>query len=158
DAHIMGSVTGADLVWFEEQSWPRTQTRGMPLLAGLKTPRPHDEKVIASLIRGDFGWRRPADFLKLPTAKRGAKRPALAVADAAARKKRLRAEILRQRGTSTADCCKAVGNPFTNLTEAGKAKLAARGIDAARLAKLKAVLLTGNYCGGNVKTFVNRDP
>jgi hypothetical protein len=157
DAHIMGSLTGADLVWFVERSWPRFSTVGGPLIAGLEVPRPHDDAVTAALIRGDYGWRRPADFLKLPPVKRGAKLPALAVADAAKKRKQLRARITAQQGVSTADVCVPIVNPFTNLTAGGKAKLEARGVDTRRLAKLKAVLLTGNYCGAFAKTFVNRD-
>src|SRR5262249_16010803 len=49
-------------------------------------------------------------------------------------------------------------NPFTNITEEGKVKLKKAGVDVDRLPGLKAVLLTGSYCGADAKTFVNRDP
>src|SRR5205823_5288433 len=81
-----------------------------------------------------------------------------AAADAEKKKKKLRDQITAETGVATSDWCKSVVNPFTNLTPEGKAKLRARGIDAERLARLKAVLLTGIYCGADMKTFVNRDP
>ena len=51
-----------------------------------------------------------------------------------------------------------MANPFTALTEEGKTKLKFRGIDPERLPKLKAVYLTGEYCGADSKDFVNNDP
>jgi hypothetical protein len=57
-----------------------------------------------------------------------------------------------------AQVAKEVANPFTALTEEGKAKLKFRGVDLDRLPKLKAVFLTGNYCGADSKDFVNTDP
>jgi hypothetical protein len=109
------------------------------------------------LIKDDFGWRRPDDFLKPPTLKPGAKLPPLA-ADADKKKKQLSDRAAEQRGVSAADWCAPVANPFTNLTAEGKGKLRARGVDPDRLAKLKAVLLTGEYRGSRTKTFINRDP
>src|SRR5262249_42040511 len=53
---------------------------------------------------------------------------------------------------------KEVANPFTALTEAGKDKLIFRGINPDRLPKLKAVYLTGEYCGAATRNFVNNDP
>jgi len=103
------------------------------------------------------GWRRPDDFLKLPSAKEGDKPAPLAVADLEKKKKKLSKQITETKGTDTADL-PAVLNPFTNLSEEGLAKLKVRGVDVARLAKLKAVLLTGSYCGADCKTFINRDP
>jgi hypothetical protein len=158
DAHIMGSLTSADFVWFVEKSWPRFATKGAPLIAGPETRAPHDREVAASLINGDYGWRRPDDFLTLPSAKADAKPRTVAIADVDTKKKNLSDQITAQKGADTADSCESVVNPFTNLTVEGLAKLKARGVDVERLAKHKAVLLSGNYDGANSKTFVNRDP
>jgi hypothetical protein len=158
DAHIMGSLTGADFVWFVDKSFPRFKTTGVPLIAAPGTVEPHERAVSASLIKGDYGWRRPNDFLKLPLVKPGAKLPPLAVIDADNKRKKLSDQIKTQQGELCAGWCKPVVNPFTSLTAEGKAKLRARGIDAELLAKLKALQLTGNYCGAASKTFVNRDP
>src|SRR5262249_34674966 len=68
----------------------------------------------------------------------------------------LREQVAGQSGEDTARVCKPIRNPFTNLTKAGKAKLRLRGVDPERLAKLKAVVLTGRHAG--LKNFVNRDP
>jgi hypothetical protein len=157
DAHIMGSLTGADLVWFVEKSFPRFSVKGVPLLAGPETPEPHDRRVTAVLRRGDYGWRRPKDFLKPPPPGPAGKLPPLAVADTEKKRKQLRAWVAGAGGTTTADC-QPVANPFTNLSPEGKARLTARGVAPERLAKLKAVLLTGSYAGAGTKNFVNRDP
>jgi hypothetical protein len=46
-------------------------------------------------------------------------------------------------------------NPFTNITPEGKAMLEERCLDIDKLARYKAVLITGNYCGANRRDFVN---
>jgi hypothetical protein len=74
------------------------------------------------------------------------------------RRAQLRKEIAPTRGVEASRGGEDVANPFTNLTAQGREKLAARGIDVGQLRKLKAVLLTGSYCGADSVTFVNRDP
>jgi hypothetical protein len=155
DARIISGLTGADFVWFVEQSSPLLHVRGAPLLVGPEIVGTHDDEVKAAMIPGP-GWRRPDDFLKLPSVKEGDKPPPLAVVDLEKKKKKLTEQITAQEGVDTAEC-PAVANPFTNFTEEGKAKLKVRGVDVARLAKLKAVLLRGTDAG-KVTTFINRDP
>ncbi len=46
-------------------------------------------------------------------------------------------------------------NPFGNLTEEGKAKLKARGLDPASLTRMRAIVLTGDHLK---RSFVNHDP
>jgi hypothetical protein len=157
DAHIMGGLKGADVVWFAEKSWPRFQTTGLPLLVGPDSPQSHDPAVTARAVRDDFGWRRPENFLKPDLPKPTARPAALAIADAAKKKQDLADRIKAQAGVDPADLGEPVVNPFTNLSDEGKAKLKARGIDPERLARLKAVLVTGRYLGAGMKTFVNRD-
>jgi hypothetical protein len=157
DAHIMGGVMGADLVWFVEKAWPRSATFGIPLIAGPESPAPHDNKVTAALIRGDYGWRRPNDFLKLAPLKPDAQLPGLAIANLADKKKQLTALIAAQKGELASKFCKPVDNPLKALTAAGEEKLRHRGVDPERLAKMKALLLTGSYAGANSKTIINAD-
>lgn len=158
NAHIMGSLQGEGLVWFVEKSYPRNKTTGKPLIAGLNTSKPRRD-VEQGLTRGDFGWQRPDNFLKLPVTKKvdgkGAK---LAVADARKKKEQLVAYIKAVEGTDVTKACKPTKNPFAALSKEGAARLSARGIDPKRLAKLKARYLTGSYCGANSLNFVNRDP
>jgi hypothetical protein len=158
NAHLMGRLTGADLVWFVERAWPRMRTRGAPHLAAMTSPLPHDPKTKGELRRGDYGWRRPDNFLKPVPVRAGAPLPPLAAADAEKKRKDLRDLVLSHGGEDVADWCDEVVNPFHSLSKKGRAKLAARGLDAARLGKCKAVFLTGNYCGSAMRNFVNRDP
>src|SRR5439155_19211295 len=67
-------------------------------------------------------------------------------------------QIRKARSFDVTQFAKAIANPFTALTKEGKTKLKLRGIDFDRLPKLKAVYLTGNYCGAASKNFVNNDP
>jgi len=152
-------VFGADLVWFVEKSWSWSQgARGEPLLFNRNvvpplTPRDkHDGEF------GDFGWRRPADFLRPPRLKNDGKMAPLAVADAEKKRRQLRERILAQKGTDVPTWGDAVVNPFKRLSSEGQTKLALRGIDPKRLRKLRAVAITGTYRGADNDDFVNRDP
>src|SRR5207237_8566354 len=136
------------LVWFVEKSFPRFNITGSPLLAGPSASRPQDRKVEATLVIDDFGWRRPDDFLKLPVPKGNVP---LAIADADKKRKELTAKILAQRGQDTAGFCKPVDNPLSGIKAEGAARFRARGIDADRLGKMKAILLTGSYAGAGSK-------
>jgi hypothetical protein len=156
NAAVMRRLTGADLVWFVEEAELSDWTRGAPLLVSSKAWQTVDADTQKALRHGDYGWRRPEDFLKSPALKAGAKPPPLAVSDAEKKKKNLQRLILSRRGEDVAACGEEVVNPFKGLTEKGRAKLATRGIDARRLRKLKAVLLTGDE-GDNCREFVNRD-
>jgi hypothetical protein len=157
NAAVMRRLTGADLVWFVEEAELSDWTRGSPLLVSSKAWQDVDPDTQKALRHGDYGWRRPEDFLKFPPLKAGAKLPPLAASDAEKKKKDLQRLILSRRGGDVAACGEEVVNPFKGLTEKGRAKLAARGIDARRLRKLKAVLLTGDEGGDNCREFVNRD-
>jgi hypothetical protein len=158
DAHIMGSLIAANLVWFVEESSPRGKIAGSPIILA---PSVYDGQMEAkreNVRHGDYGWRRPDDFLQPPPVNSKGKLPPLAVADADNKRTGLRRSIEAAQGVDTADWCERVVNPLTHLTAVGKARLTARGIDPERLSKLKAVLLTGSYYGVDSKTFVNRDP
>ncbi len=49
-------------------------------------------------------------------------------------------------------------NPFTNVSPEGRKRLEEEGVDFARLLKMRAVIITGSYCGACSKTLINRDP
>jgi hypothetical protein len=63
-----------------------------------------------------------------------------------------------QHGTDATTWGESIANPFTALSEEGKKKLRAEGIEVDRLLKMRARLITGTYCGSLSKTFVNLDP
>lgn len=164
DAHIMGTLRGEGLVWFAEQSFPRSRTSGKPLLVGPNARKSHDKAVIAAMIQDDFGWQRPNNFLKLPGAEakgenaKAKKENKLAIDDADKKKKQLVEYIKAIEGVDVTQACKPIANPFAKLDDKASARLAARGIDPKRLGKLKARFLTGRYFGANSCNFVNTDP
>jgi hypothetical protein len=51
-----------------------------------------------------------------------------------------------------------VPNPFTHITPEGRKRLEAEGVEVGKLLKMRAVLITGSYCGANGVRLVNRDP
>jgi hypothetical protein len=60
----VNTVTSADLVWIVERTLPRGPISGLPVLLA---PSVHDGQMrwgTADLWCGDYGWRRPDDFLK----------------------------------------------------------------------------------------------
>lgn len=67
-------------------------------------------------------------------------------------------EALPAKAVDVTKFAKKIPNPFTALTDEGKAKLKLRGVDPDPLPKLNAVFLTGRYCGAGSKDFVNNDP
>jgi hypothetical protein len=60
----MGSLTGADLVWFVDRSFPRGVTTGLPVILAPSASHCQMDRGSADVWYGDYGWRRPADFLK----------------------------------------------------------------------------------------------
>jgi hypothetical protein len=153
DAHFMSDVTGADLVWFVDETFPRGRTSGLPL-ALAPTARTNQMKSVGrDVLSGDFGWRAPEDLCKPLLAE--TKADPAATRELAAARKKLTAQIKGVEGEDVKKHGKAVANPFTNLTDEGKKKLKTRGIDVDRLVGLKkAVYLTG---GGRTR-LVNADP
>jgi hypothetical protein len=150
-------VIGADLVYCFEERFVRRcpNVKGAPfILQSIRSQRnPRELPVV-----GDYGWRRPDDFLQPPALDPGAPLPPLAVADLEKKKKLVRERIAAAKGMDAAERGRPVANPFTKLSRAGKAKLRTRGVDPERLAKLKAVLVTGPPPGENARSVVNRDP
>ncbi|MCK4601198.1 MAG: hypothetical protein KAU28_01945, partial [Phycisphaerae bacterium] len=61
-------------------------------------------------------------------------------------------------GTNAARWGQDIANPFSAISEDGVKMLSDRGIDVAVLQQMKAVYITGNYCGSRSRDFVNRDP
>lgn len=61
------------------------------------------------------------------------------------------------RETNAVQWGEETSNPFAGITAEGRQKLEARGVRVARLLKMRAVLLTGNYCGAQGRDFVNSD-
>ena len=62
NAHFMGNVTGADVVWFADQSFPRGQTRGAPVILALTAIHSQMGTGTKHIWQGDYGWRAPKDF------------------------------------------------------------------------------------------------
>ena len=60
-------------------------------------------------------------------------------------------------GVDVKNWAESISNPLSELTEDGKKRLTAAGIDVARLQKMRARYLKGNYGGANAKEFVNPD-
>jgi hypothetical protein len=146
DADFMGvDVLGADLVWFvesvEKLRLPERKT-GLP--------------VIVAAEDGDYGWRRAKNFLQPLFKEPGAKPNLSAIADLAAKKKKLHELLAAATGVAITAVAEKTANPFTNLTDEGKAKLKLRGIDVERLARFQARLLTGSHRGA-AKLFLNKD-
>jgi hypothetical protein len=155
-AYIMARVTVAAPALFVEKSGVSSAAVAAPLLFTNDNWPHHDRRV--KPIRGDFGWRRPSYWGVVPRLKAGAKLPPLYADDAVKKRAALLKEVLAAKGTDVKGHCKPTPNPFRDLDEDGKERLRLRGIDPARLARYKAVLLTGDYCGAKSCTFVNRDP
>jgi hypothetical protein len=61
---VVNTVTSADLVWIVERTLPRGPISGLPVILA---PSVHDGQMrwgTADVWCGDYGWRRPDDFLK----------------------------------------------------------------------------------------------
>jgi hypothetical protein len=158
DAHFMAGVRGAGLVWLVDQVSHAGRTSGAPLVVA---PAVRDARRGGAeeedVVHGDLGWKAPADFGK-PLLEATPNDPPATEELAAARKKLL-AEVKKVRGVDVRDHARPVVNPFTNLTDLGKKKLKARGIDVERLGGLKkALYLTGDHRWADRKTFVNTEP
>jgi hypothetical protein len=61
-------------------------------------------------------------------------------------------------GVDVKNWAESIANPFTDLTDEGKKRLTAAGIDVARLQRMRARYLRGSYGGALAKEFVNPDP
>jgi hypothetical protein len=59
DAHFMNNVTGADLVWFVDRSFPRGRTVGAPVILALTAVHSQMDVVSKHVWHGDYGWRGP---------------------------------------------------------------------------------------------------
>ncbi len=153
-------VIGADLVWcFKDLLGPRCpNAKGAPFILESVQSQGGVHKGGLPFVKGDYGWRRPDDFLDLPALDPGAPLPPLAIADLEKKKKQLRERIAAAKGMDAAERGRPAANPFTKLSRAGKARLRLRGVDPERLAKLKAVQVTGPAPGENAMSVVNRDP
>ena len=65
DSHFMGNVTGGTLVWFVEESLPRGEVSGLPVIVAPSVNHNQMEAKSADVWRDDYGWRRPDDFLRI---------------------------------------------------------------------------------------------
>jgi hypothetical protein len=138
NANFMSGVRSADLLWFMDRAGASNSVIGAPV------------------ISGDDGWRPPKNFLQ-PLTSADAKNDPPPTEELAKAKKELAERVKKAAAVDVKKFASEVANPFTALTEEGKAKLQVRGIDVDRLPKLKALYLTGNYCGADSKDFVNND-
>jgi hypothetical protein len=145
DAHFMSNVRGADLVWFVDTSFPRRQTSGAPLVLAPTAKVNQMRAVDKDVHKGDFGWKAPSDLCQ----------PFLVAGELAVDRKKLAVQIKQVKGVDVKDHAKPVANPFTNLTDEGKKKLKARGIDVERLARLKKALYLSDSIS---RGLVNLDP
>jgi hypothetical protein len=156
DAYFMSRVEVANLLWFVDRAGANGGVTGAPVLAadgaGL-----HALRAPPDILMGDFGWRPPKDFLQ-PLTAADAKNDPPPTEELAKAKKELAEQIKKANAVDVTRVAKEVANPFTALTEEGKARLKVRGIDPERLPKLKAVYLTGSFCGADSKDIVNDDP
>ncbi len=161
NARVDGPLAAAGPVWFAETALGTADVDASPFLSA---PDPSalrvrfDNSPRNLPVIGEFGWRRPPGWLATPKWGGGAKLPPLRADDAEKKRAALRKTVLAAGGDDTAEACKPTANPLAALSEAGKARLRMRGVDPDRLAKLKAVLLTGEYRGKAARDFVNRDP
>jgi hypothetical protein len=155
DTSFMGQIRGAGLVWCLDDSYPRGRTSGMPLVVAPSVVR-HLGKLDADALRGDYGWKAPKDFCK-PLLAATRDDPA-ATEELAAERKRLTALIKKVKGIDVKAHAEPIANPFTNLTDEGKKKLKARGVDVIRLTGLKKALHLGAGRWSRDKPFVNADP
>lgn len=155
NAYFMSHVKVSNLLWFVDRAGASSGVIGAPVVAADRAGL-HARRNTPGILVGDYGWRRPKTFLQPPTAAEAKNDPARAHELAKARKE-LADQVKKAQAVDVTPFAKQITNPFTALTEEGKAKLKLRGINVDRLAKLKAVYLVGNYCGAASKNFVNKD-
>jgi hypothetical protein len=155
-AHL-NQVRGADLVWIVEKAYLSGDALGSPIIAGSELGLWPKRSDPPDLLTGDYGWRRPDDFGKPLLAATNAD-PAQ-TDDIAFERKRLSGQIEETLGIPVRERARYTSNPFTNLTDEGKKKLEARGVNVKRLARLKeALCLTGRYMDKKDPwTFANQD-
>jgi hypothetical protein len=55
-------VVGADIVWFVEKSWPRSDTAGLPVIFASTVGCSQVVLKTDAAWHGDYGWRRPKNF------------------------------------------------------------------------------------------------
>jgi hypothetical protein len=156
DAYFMSRVIAANLLWFVDRAGASNGVTGVPVLAA-EGAGVRARDATPDIRVGDYGWRRPKNFMQLRTAADAKNDPPL-TEELAKAKKALGEEIKKAGAVDVRQVAKEVANPFTALTEEGKDKLKFRGLDPTRLPKLKALYLTGEFCGRSSKDFVNTDP
>jgi hypothetical protein len=156
DAHFMSRVNVANLLWFVDRAGASGEVKGAPVVAA-DGAGVHALRQTPGILVGDFGWRPPKNFLQPPTAAE-AKNDPPPTEEWAKAKKEVAAEIDKAAAADVRQVAREVANPFTALTEEGKARLKLRGVDPDRLSKLKALYLTGSFVGAASKDLVNKDP
>lgn len=139
DAEFEGEIRGAGLVWLVGESGSlRRQASGLPVLTL------------------DYGWKVPGDLSKPLLA--ATKEDPAATEELATERKSLAAFVRKKKGTDVTGRARRIANPFTDLTDEGKKKLMARGVDVTRLVRLKkALYLTGTHLDRS-DALVNTDP
>jgi hypothetical protein len=156
NAYFMSRVKTANLLWFVDRAGASGGVMGAPVLAA-EGAGLHAVRETFGILVGDYGWRSPKSFLQ-PLTAADAKNDPPPTEELAKAKKEYTELIKNADAVDASKVAKVVANPFTALTEEGKAKLRFRGIDPDRLPKLKALYLTGNFCGAAGQDFVNNDP
>jgi hypothetical protein len=141
DCNLMGDLVGSDLVWLAESSPARNEAVGFPLI-----PAAHDR---------EYGWTRAGVYPRGRVRRTGTEKEAREEKAWRETAKKLSERVLGAEGRDINLAGETVTNPFASLTEEGRVKLRARGIDVNRLARLEAKLLAGYYYGNPV-TFVNK--
>jgi len=156
NAYFMSRVHVANLLWFVDRAGASDAVTGAPVLAA-HGAGVHAVRATPDIRVGDYGWRPPKTFLQ-PLTAADARNDPPPTAELAKAKKELAEQVKKAGAVDVTQVARKVANPFTALTEEGKTRLKFRGIDPDRLPKLRAVYLTGNYCGAASTDFVNNDP
>lgn len=146
------NVYGTSVVWFVDESRPRGVLGGAPIILQPEARASRIETVGDAVWQEDFQWNRPEGLLPPSGEHVGDKAEAVPVPET------LALLVAETDGTAAANCGQPAENPFGAITDAGIAKLAARGIDVEALKQMKAIYITGNFCGPNRQTIVNHDP
>jgi hypothetical protein len=158
NAYFGSTVKVANLLWFVDRAGASDGVTGAPVLAAERAGS-WAARATPGILMGDYGWRRPKNFLQPPTAAEARNDPP-PTAELAKARKELAEKVKKANAFAfdVSEVAKKVANPFTALTKEGKARLKFRGIDPDRLPKLKAVYLTGRFGGARMMDFVNNDP
>lgn len=152
NAHFMGSVYSTSVVWFVDESKPRKELGGAPIILHAKVHTSRIETIGDAVWQEDFQWTRPEGMLPPSGEGVGANAEAVPVPET------LALLVAEMDGTAAADSGLPAENPFGAITEAGVTKLTARGVDVEALKQMKAIYITGSFTGANRRTIVNHDP